>query len=58
MASLLSGLLAEVILRNLEDDILKFDGPKHHFGIAYVDDVFICWAHGKQALDIFFEHVN
>lgn len=53
-----SKIYGGIYLRLLEDDIFELEGPKPDFWIKYVDDIFICWAHGTQALDDFLKKIN
>lgn len=58
MGSPISGLLAEFILRPLEEDInCNFKNPPMVWW-RYVDDVFIVWQHDVVLLDEFFSLIN
>ena len=54
----LSVALANAFMESLEERLLETAPLKPKYWRRYVDDTFIVWQHGQQALEQFHEHLN
>ena len=58
MGSPLSPIIANLFMENFEQKALKSANPKPEWWTRFVDDTFLIWAHGKEELEKFVEHLN
>ena len=47
-----------IFMDKLETDFLQGETLKPWCWMRYIDDIFFVWTHGKESLDVFFEHLN
>ena len=58
MGSLLSPIVANIFMEDLETQALEMSPHKPRMWLRYVDDVFTIWPHGDCLLEIFYQHLN
>ena len=58
MGSPLSPIIANLFMENFEEKALNTANPKPEWWSRFVDDTFLIWAHGKEELDKFVDHLN
>ena len=58
MGSPLSPAMANIFMEDLEEKVLETSVYKPSCWFRYLDDTFVIWPHGKDALDDFLVHLN
>ena len=58
MGSPLSPVIANLFMEKFEADALSSSEYQPVCWLRYVDDTFVIWPHGKEALEYFHEHLN
>ena len=58
MGSPPSPIIANLFMENFEQKALNSTNPKPEWWSRFVDDTFLIWAHGKEELDKFVDHLN
>ena len=58
MGSPLSPIIANLFMENFKQNALSTAHSKPEWWLRYVDDTFIIWAHGREELVNFVDHLN
>ena len=58
MGSPLSPITTNLFMDKFEQKSLNFANPKLEWWSSFVDDTFLIWAHGKEELENFVDHLN
>ena len=58
MGSTLSPITTNLFMDKFEQKSLNSANPKPEWWTRFVDDTFLIWAHGKEELEKFVEHLN
>ena len=58
MGSPPSPIIANIFMENFEQTTFNTANPKHEWWSRFVDDTFLIWAHGKEELNKFVDHLN
>ena len=53
-----SPIIANLFMENFEQKALNFAILKPEWWSIFVDDTFLIWAHGKEELEKFVDHLN